>query len=350
MLKRVKKIFTRIKNTRRRTKVIAIIIALVAFFFLNRGGGKGAVLEYAVLAKGDINAQVSASGQLNGKALATLHFNQAGKLSYLPFGDGTKVYRGQAVAKLDTTALNAAYSQALNTRRNTQAAVDAIHDQVKDHSGDETFAQKAARTQAEATNDSAWDGVLAAQKALRDATLTSPINGIIVASGNLSVGQNIGPSDVIYQIVDFSKKVFEAKVDESDIGSIKVGQAANVTLNAYGSTVFKGKVIEIEPITQTDTTGAITVTVKIEVDDSRIESIYGLNGNADIIIAAKSGVLVVPQDALLDDTHLYVKCSACKTGVEKRQIETGIKSDTQVEVISGVSEGDQVVTNPQVVK
>lgn len=333
---------------RRRYKIIGILIILVVLFFVFRSKNKPAALTYAAVATNGIQSTVSASGILNGKTSASLHFNEAGDLKYFAVNNGDVVTKGEIIATLDSTEANAAYQEAVNNRRNTQAAVDAEHDADKNNGAAETFAQKSTRTAAEVVNDNAYNVMLAAQQALKDTTLSSPISGIVVAHNNLSSGQNVGPTDLIAQVVDFSEKDFNATVDESDIGSVKVGQDAEVKLNAYGDTIFDGKVTEIEPATQTDSTGAITVTVKIQLTDSRIQNIYGLNGNGTIITNSKQAVLTIPQDALIDDSHVYVKNS--KGQPEKRTITIGIKSDTDVEVTSGLSEGEQVITNPSAVK
>ncbi|HWA52461.1 MAG TPA: efflux RND transporter periplasmic adaptor subunit [Patescibacteria group bacterium] len=344
----LKNIWQKIKNSGRRTKIIGIVVILFFLFLILRGGKKPAQLTYTTAETNNIASSVSASGVLSGKTVATLHFNQAGKLNYLAVNNGDTVIKGQTIASLDSTQANATYQDALNNRRETQAAVDAEHDADKNNGSNETFAQKAARTAAEVANDNAWNTLLAAQDALSQTNLTSPISGIVVTQGNLATGQNVTPTDVIAQVVDFSSKDFDATVDESDIASVQVGQSAQITLNAYGDTTFDGKVVEIEPTTQTDTTGAVTVTVKIEVSDPRISQIYGLNGNANIITAQKQNTLTIPQDALIDDTHVYIKDANGK--VEKRTITTGIKSDTDVEVLSGLNAGDKIVTNPQDVK
>jgi len=303
----IKNFFKRIISMRLRNKIIFGVIILVVLFFVFRGRNKIVPIAYQTVRHNDISSKVNASGILSGKSVAQLHFNSSGKLNYLGIKNGDRVIRGQVIASLDGTALNSALQEALNNRRNTQANVDYIHDTVKDHTGDETFSQKATRTAAEVANDNAYDSVLAASKALKDATLTSPIAGVVVAQGNLSVGQNVGVTDLIAQVVDFSQKDFAATVDESDIGNISLGQRAQITLNAYGDTIFNGNVTEIESQTQTDSTGSITVTVKIEIDDPRIATIYGLNGQANIITESKQSVLTISQDDVIDDTHVYVK-------------------------------------------
>lgn len=346
-MQRIKNFGRKILGLRRRTKIIGIIVILVIIFLVLRSRPKPVPLQFATASTNNIESQVSASGILNGKHSAALHFNIAGKLNYLGVSGGDTVTMGETLATLDSTQLNAALQEAENNRRNTQANVDYIHDQVKDHSGDETFAQKAARTAAEVANDNAYDSFLAAQRGLRDTTIVSPISGVTVSQANINPGQNVTPTDLIAQVVDFSEKDFDATIDESDIGNIQVGQNAKVTLNAYGDTTFDAQVVEIGTTTQTDSTGAITVTVKLRVDDPRIATIYGLNGNANIVTSSKQNVLTIPQDALIDDTHVYVKNA--KGQAEKREIQTGIKSDTDVEVTSGLTLGEDVVINPQAV-
>jgi HlyD family secretion protein len=340
-------LWKKIKNSRRRTKIIGVIAILIVLFLILRGNKKPVAIQYQIVSKNDIQSTITASGILSGKNVATLHFNGAGKLNYLPVKNGDIVKKGQVIASLDTTALNAALQEAINNRRNTQANADYIHDQVKDHSGDETFAQKATRTAAEVANDNAYDSVIAAKKALADATIYSPISGIVVSQDDITPGQNITPTNIVAKIVDFSNKDFEATVDESDIGNVHIGQSAKVTLNAYGDTEFSGNIVEVESQTQTDATGSVTVTVKIELNDPKISDIYGLNGQATIITNSKKNVITISQDALISDSEVYVKNSAGKP--EKRTIQTGIKSDSDVEIVSGLTEGEQVVINPQAV-
>ncbi len=346
-MKKIKDLFKKILAIRRRNKIIIGVVILIILFFVFRGKSKPTSLQFAEVSKNNIASTITASGILSGKSVATLHFNSAGKLNYLGVKSGDSVTRGEVIASLDGTILNSSLQEALNTRRNTQANVDYIHDQVKDHSGDETFAQKATRVAAEVANDNAYDAVLAAQKTLRDTTLISPISGVVVSNGNINVGQNVSPTDLIAQVVDFSAKDFEATVDESDIGQIQIDENAKITLNAYGNTEFSGKVVEINSQTETNSTGSITVTVKIEVTNPRIATIYGLNGQANITTNSKQDVLTIPQDALIDDNHVYVKGVNGKA--EKREIVPGIKSDTDIEIVSGLNIGDQVVTNPQAV-
>ncbi len=330
---------------KRKKKLIILGVVLIIFLrlFIFKPPAK-LPLQFASVKKEDIQSLVSTSGTLGGDKSADLKFASGGKLISLAVKPGDSIKKGQFIAKLDTTILSITYQQALNTLRDKQAIVDNILDQVKGHSGDETFAQKATRTSAEVARDSAYDNVRATQKALSDATLYSPISGTITAQDNLIPGQNVSSANLIAQVVDFSKSVFTADVDESDISKIQIGQSAEVTLNAYGEKIFKGKVGEILPQTKTTSSGAVVITVKIYITEANLKNINGLNGQTNIIIAEKKNVLTIPQEALTDESFVFVKT---QTGVEKRKVETGVQSETSIEISNGLTESDQVVLNPE---
>ena len=96
------------------------------------------VVETANVVRETIVESVSASGEIDADQKADLTFQEGGRLIWVGVKEGDEVRRGQALAKLDTTVLNSAYQSARATLRAAEATVDNVHDQVKDHSGDET--------------------------------------------------------------------------------------------------------------------------------------------------------------------------------------------------------------------
>lgn len=301
-------------------------------------------MEFVTVGRQDIKTIVSASGILTGKETVNLKFKSSGKLVYLKVKTGDSVKRGQVIAGLDTQDLSITLQQALNTLRDKQATAEKVLDDVKNHDTDETFAQKATRTTAEVARDNAYDAVRTAQRAFQDIVIISPISGLVTDQAELVPGQFVSSGDLIAQVTNFSEKFFAADVDESDIVKIKTGQKAEITLNSYGDKIFAGKVWGILPQIKTATSGATTVTVKIKITDSQIEPISGLNGQASVIISEATSVLTIPQEALLDESHVLI---FSPKGTIEREVSTGIKSDTDVEVISGLVESDKVIKNPQ---
>lgn len=300
-------------------------------------------IELATVTRQDIKTVVSASGILAGKETVNLKFKSSGKLAYLKVRAGDKVKKEQAVAGLDTQDLAITLQQALNTLRDKQATAEKVLDEVKNHDKDETFAQKATRTTAEAARDNAYDAVRAARRAFQDAAVVSPIAGIVTQQAELSPGQFVSPSDLVAQVTNFSEKIFLADVDETDIAKIKVGQSAEITLNTHSDKIFTGTVSEILPQAKTTASGATIVTAKIKTDEKEIPSISGLNGQANIIVSEAKGVLALPQEAVAEERYVLVDSAK---GPVKKEISAGIKSDTHIEVKSGLNEGDKAVANP----
>lgn len=317
-----------------------VIISFLGFYFF--GQKQESPLQFAQVKRQDIKATVSSSGTLTGKDTANLKFKSSGKLAYINVKAGDKVYAGQVIAGLDTQDLNITLQQAQNTYRDKQAIAEKAEDDVKDHSKDESFAQKVTRTTAQAARDSAYDAVKAAQRAFQDATIVSPIEGI-VTQVTFIPGQTVGAADLIAQIIDTSSIYFDTEVDEADIGSLSSGQKSEVSLDAYPNQIFKGVVDQIQPQTKTTSSGATVILVRIKLDDLKITFVDKLSGQASIIITEAANTLTIPQEALRNDDTVVVQ----DNGILKPQkITPGIKSDIDVEIKQGLKENETVLLNP----
>jgi len=319
--------------------VVAIAIILGFNFFFKP---KQQTLQFTQVKKQDISSIVSSSGSLTGKNVVDLKFKSSGKLSYINVKAGDKVFAGQIIAGLDTQDLSIKLQQAQNTLRDKQAIAEKIEDDVKDHSKDETFKQKADRTTAQAARDSAYDGVKEAQRAFQDVVIISPIAGL-VTKAPLIPGQIVS-SDAVVQIVDFSLTFFDTDIDEADIGKVSLGQKAEVTLDAYPDKVFAGAVDEIIPQIKTTSSGATVVTVRIQLDQFPQNFINGLSGQSEIIISRAENALVIPIEALGDNDVVTVQN---EEGQKKVKVILGIQSDTDVEIKEGLQEGDKILLNPK---
>ncbi len=337
--------------------LILIILLIVGVFIFQKQNAKKPLPELGQVTQGSIRVEVSTSGILTGSASASLHFKGTGKLAELDVKQGQMVQKNDQIAALDTQDLSIALNQAQNNlssaQATTQKVIDDIHLSQYGNGGfsnvgsnNETETQRQARMNAESTSNDAYDSVKAAERNFQDAIIISPIAGV-VTNTNLQPGQIVSPTDIIAKVVDFGTIVFEADVDESDIGQVKLGQKTEVTLNAYGDQIFTGQVVEILPVTHTTSNGATAITVKIKLDDQSISKIDGLNGQATIITAQKDQVLIIPQEALLDDNTVMVQTPG---GYKSVKVTTGLKSDTDVEITSGLSNGQTIVQNPSVLE
>lgn len=323
--------------------VIAIVLGILAFWGINMLlPKKQSNLQFADVKKGDISSIVSSSGTLTGKNVVDLKFKSGGKLAYINVKAGDQVTAGQVIAGLDTQQLSIDLQQAQNTLREKQAAAEKAEDEVKDHAKDETFSQKSTRTAAQAARDNAFDSVKEAQRAFRDAIITSPISGTVTQAPFIP-GQIVVSSDIVTQVADFSTLILETEIDESDIGKISLGQKSQVTLDAYPDKIFGGEVSEISPQTKTTSSGATVILTKINLEGSAISPVKGLSGQASIILAQAKDVLIIPLEALKEDNTVLIQTN---DGLKTQKVTPGITSDTDVEIQEGLLENDKVLLNP----
>lgn len=341
-------------------KIIFLIILLLVIFgiyqYIQSQNSSKEQIETTQVKKETIRETVSASGIMTGKNTANLRFLSAGKLAYINVKAGDKVTKGQLIAGLDTVELNINLQKAQNTLSAAQAAVqktiDDIHLSQYGNGGEgnigsanETQTQRNLRIAAETSRDSALDSVKAARQAFANAALYSPIDGVITQVTPVQ-GQNVTGADSIVQISDDSEKYFDAEVDEADIGKVTIGQNVEVTLNSYPDKIIYGTIDQILPNTKLTTSGATVIIARVKLTDESIHFIANINGQSTIITKEVQNALVVPSESITEDTFVYVKNGE---SYEKVEIKQGISSDTGVEVVSGLSENQEVVTTPSLV-
>jgi len=335
-------LFKKIKKLPTRYKIVGLITIVVLGFFLFSGNKKAAPLQFALAKKQDIQQEIAGSGTLSGKNSTSLHFKTNGKLAYINVNAGDEIFQGQVIAGLDTEELNINLREAQNTLRDKRAIVDKIHDDLKDVGVSETYSQRQTRTTAEVAQDNAYEGFLAAQKAMRDSVLYSPIPGVVTQALNV-VGQSVTTSDLIAQIINNSEIYFDTDIDEADIGKIKLGLGAKITLDSYHDTIYKGSVAQIFPQTKTTTSGATVITVRIKLDTTPPNFVNGLSGEASIIINSVKDAITIPLEALRGDNAVFVQS---EKGLKSFKVTPGISSDTDVEIIKGLQEKERVLLNP----
>lgn len=340
------KIISILKYLPKKLLVIPLVVFIAIFWYSSVQKPKQAQIQFTKVKTADIKSQVSASGTLIGKHSARLKFKSSGKLAYINVKQGDRVSAGQPVAGLDTKELSIALRQAQNIYTAKDATAKNIEDQVKNHDSDETFAQKDTRVAAQTARDNAYDNLKAAEQAIQEAQIFSPINGLVTQT-DFVPGQIVSQSDIIVDISDDSEIFFDADVDEADISKISQNQNAQITLNAYEDDIFEGTVDEIVPQTKTSSSNATTITVRIKLDNPNIKFIPGLNGQAAITTAAQNHALTIPQDALRDDNTVLIKTP---NGFRSTKVVTGVKSDIEVEIKSGLHENEEVVENPSQAK
>jgi multidrug efflux pump subunit AcrA (membrane-fusion protein) len=177
------------------------------------------------------------------------------------------------------------------------------------------------------------------------ATIKAPISGVI-ASVTTQEGETVAAglnAPTFVTIIDLSRLQVDAFVDETDIGRIKVGQKALFTVDTYPDKEFTGKVKAIYPkaIIQEN---VVNFDVVIEIDDSNIELLRpDMTTSVTIYQEERTGVLVIPRSAVVKEgNERFVFVKETSGSFEKKEIKTGIQSGKDIEVVSGLKEGDTI--------
>ena len=326
------------KKTRRILIVVLIILAVVLLIYFVRKG-KNQTVETTVQ-KGSITEDLVLTGSVKADKHVVLYFPTGGKISAVYVKEGQWVYRGQSLTSLDKTVLNSAYMQALNAYRNSQAAAENVLDSVKDHSTDETYAQKATRTAAESARDSAYDAVQAAQYNLNNATLHAPFAGFVTSLPFPNPGVNVNMTDAQVELLDPESIYFEVEADQSEVTKIKEEMPVVVILDSFRDKELVG-VVSFVSFSPKALEASTIYEVKVELDKESFEGLQpriGMSGDARFIISQKDDVLYVPTRFVNTDSDgQYVNLG--KPG-NKVRVETGIEGEDNIEIVSGVKEGD----------
>ncbi|WP_455202265.1 efflux RND transporter periplasmic adaptor subunit [Kaarinaea lacus] len=212
-------------------------------------------------------------------------------------------------------------------------------------------AAKAACDAASNRKNVAISRIEVVRAALERTIIRAPFDGV-VAEINGEIGEYVTPSPVgvptlpVVDLIDYQCIYVLAPIDEVDAPAVKVGLPARITLDAFPNYPFEATVHRISPYIQDVEKQARTVDVEVyfshTVGEQRL--LPGYSADAEIILTRKDKVTRVPTETIFDENHVYVYLDNTGT-LEKRQIEKGIGNWSYTEILSGLNDGDKVVTS-----
>lgn len=185
--------------------------------------------------------------------------------------------------------------------------------------------------------------LLRAKQQLAKANLVAPDSGTI-ANVEKEEGEMAKLGESIISIISFNKFQIEVDIPEADIGKVSLQNPAEITLDAFPDYKFSGKVIKIDPA-ETIIQGVVYYKVTIGFDEPADKMKSGMTANVDIITETKENVLAVPQGAVLTKNGQKLVRILEGRDIEEVKVETGIRgSRGEIEILSGLKEGDKVIT------
>jgi HlyD family secretion protein len=171
----------------------------------------------------------------------------------------------------------------------------------------------------------------------RDVELGSPVSSILNLGANATLVMTLGDIDEVF---------VRGKVDEADIGHVRLGQRARITVETFKDRKFEGRVTQISPI-GAEKDNVTTFEVKVSIENGAKELKANMTANAEIVLEEHPDSLIVPEAAITYDAQrnptVDVLDPAAKTGRRKVVIKTGVGNGTKTQVVSGLKQGERIV-------
>ncbi len=184
------------------------------------------------------------------------------------------------------------------------------------------------------------DALVTTGQPQRTVTYPSPVSGVVTEKKALQ-GMRFMPGEMLYQITDLSTVWVIADVSEQDIGLVKTGARVRVTTTAYPNEVFDGRITFVYP-TMTAETRSVPVRVELANPGQRLKP--AMFAQVEVTVGGKAPVLTVPDSAVIDTGARRIVLVQVQEGrFEPRDVELGARGENFVEVVKGVSDGEQVV-------
>jgi len=352
---------------------IGVIAVIAIVFSLMRGGKKEEKVSFdtAKVETGNIQTSITATGTIEPVTSVTVGTQVSGIVSHLYVDYNSVVKKGQVIAELDRTNL---ISELNAQKASLASAQSSLNYQQSNYERYKTLFEKglvsadefeSARLQYEQSKQQvaqSRESVQRAQTNLGYATITSPIDGVVLSKA-VEEGQTVAASfntpELFTIAQDLTNMRVIADIDEADIGGVKEGQRVSFTVDAFPDDKFEGSVTQVRQQATTES-NVVTYEVVISAPNNDLKLKPGLTANVTIYTLEKNNVLVVPakalrfqpNEALLQKDEKVEDCEGpfkvwTKEGnvFKAHKVVTGTTNGVLTEIISGVSAGTEVLTD-----
>ncbi len=358
---------------KKKALVIAAVAAIAALAVWLLSGGKKEekiTFDTAAVAPANIMNSITATGTIEPVTSVTVGTQVSGIVSKLFVDYNSVVKKGQVIAELDKTNLMSQLNTAKTQLATAQSQLNYQNANYKRYktlfekglvAADDFDNAKLSYTQAKEQVVSAKEEVQRAQTNLGYATITSPIDGVVL-SKSVEEGQTVAASfstpELFTIAQDLTNMQVVADVDEADIGDVKEGERVTFTVDAYPDDTFEGEVKQVRQ-EATTTNNVVTYEVVISAPNADLKLKPGLTANVTIYTAERKGVLSVPSKALrfIPQKETVGKMKIVDVANAKNKVWTiegnsivahkvniGMTDGTNTQIVGGIAEGTKVIT------
>lgn len=350
---------------------VVIIVAIVAWALSGSKKEEQISFETAAVAPANIMNSITATGTIEPVTSVTVGTQVSGIVSKLYVDYNSVVKKGQVIAELDKTNL---MSQLNSAKTQLATAQSQLNYQTTNFNRYKTLYQKGlvaaddfdsaklSYTQAKEQVAAAKEEVQRAQTNLGYATITSPIDGIVL-SKSVEEGQTVAASFSTPELFTIAQNLTNmqvvADVDEADIGDVKEGERVSFTVDAYPDDTFEGTVKQVRQ-EATTTNNVVTYEVVISAPNADLKLKPGLTANVTIYTAERKGVLSVqskalrftPQKETVGKMKIVDQTGNAKNkvwtiegnSIVAHKVNIGMTDGTSTQILNGISAGVKVVT------
>jgi HlyD family secretion protein len=353
---------------------IAVVAVIIIVGIVKCSGGKKEEkisFDTAKVMKTNIQTSITATGTIEPVTSVTVGTQVSGIVSHLYVDYNSVVKKGQVIAELDRTNL---ISELNTAKANLSSAQSSLNYQLSNYnrykelhekglvSADEFESARLQYLQAKEQVNTSKESVQKAQTNLGYATITSPIDGVIL-SKSVEEGQTVAASfntpELFVIAQDLTNMRVIADIDEADIGGVKEGEHVSFTVDAFPDDHFEGQVTQVRQQAATES-NVVTYEVVISAPNNDLKLKPGLTANVTIYTLEKNDVLAAPAKALrfqpneaflqkgetIDDCEGNHKVWTKEGTVFKaHKVEIGTTNGIMTEIVSGIKEGTEVLTD-----
>lgn len=326
---------------------ILLILGAVVFFW-NRSKSQSTQETTAIVRRETLIVPLTLSGEMKAKEQYTVRFQTTGLVTGIHSAEGETVTKNQLLASLDQRKLKNDMQQLLNTYMDSRWNFEQVKNDNQTTA--ELAAQQAVRERAQrlidrsqfSLNNSVLD-VEAQALALEFASLYSPINGIVTKAPEITTGINITtPSQAEFEVVNPDSLYFEALADQTEVTLLQTGKIATLFLDAFPDSTLSGV---LQSISFTPQQGEVGTVYAIDISIAalnRDQFRLGMTGDVTFVTTSKENALLVPLSFVTSKAgKRYMKIKENNKIVEK-EVTTGLENDTDIEILSGITEGTVV--------
>lgn len=335
--------------------LFAVVLALLAWRMLGAPEEEMSALQPLAVSIETVRlvekpATLPLSGTVEGLTSSIVSSRFSGQVTQVLVEDGQAVAAGQPLFVLDAVELANALRVARSGVRQTAAKYANDRDEYQRY---ELLYEKgaysrqqleSARTKmlaSEADYDSAQANLGSAQKQVDEATVVSPVSGVI-AHKQLTRGQNVSAGTQLMTVEQLDAVHVVLQVEQREMAYLSIGDAVEITVDAYPDRTFEGAVDVISPVAGKESR-MFCVKIRVENPESLLKP--GMFVQAQLRLGAPEQVLSVPRQAVLGEKGVQYVFTVEDGRAKKVRVETGALLGDRVEILSGVREGLTVVTD-----